>query len=58
MFKWIEAFKEADWRTKFFYLNWAFYALAIIASTLYCYARLDFVRSGPPHPQAQESKKS
>jgi hypothetical protein len=56
MSRWIEALKEASWRTRFFYLNWAFYVLAILASTFYCYARLEFVRSGPPRTHVQESK--
>ena len=43
MLKWMRAFKEASPQTKYFALNWAIYGIAIIASALYCYARLDFV---------------
>lgn len=46
MFKWLRSFKEATPQTKYFALNWAVYGIAIIVSTLYCYGRLDYVRSG------------
>lgn len=49
MLKWL--FKSGL-RTQFFYLNWGIYALALILTTVYCYARLDFVRSGS-HPTKQ-----
>lgn len=54
MFKWIRAFKEADRKTQYFALNWLLYTLAIVVTTLYCYARLDFVRSGMPLKKAHE----
>ena len=48
MFKWIKKIKEADFQTLFFYFNWGFYGFLIIASTVYVYVRLPFVRSTPP----------
>lgn len=45
MFKWLKAYNEASSQTKFFVLNWLVYGLAILITTVYCYARLDFVRS-------------
>ena len=45
MIKWIRQFNEANAQTKYFVLNWAIYGLAILITTLYCYGRLDFVRS-------------
>jgi hypothetical protein len=47
MLKWIQNFKEASAQTQFYYLNWIIYGLVIIMTTVYCYARLDFVRSYP-----------
>jgi hypothetical protein len=45
MFKWLRDYNNASGQTKVFILNWLVYGLAIILTTVYCYARLDFVRS-------------
>lgn len=45
MLSWIRQFREANAQTKYFILNWILYGLAIILTTLYCYGRLDYVRS-------------
>lgn len=45
MFKWLRHYYEASPQTKYFVLNWLVYGIVIIATTIYCYARLDFVRS-------------
>lgn len=49
MFKWLgsyfEAYNESSSQTKYFVLNWLIYGLAIVITTIYCYGRLDFVRS-------------
>ncbi|MBA3816592.1 MAG: hypothetical protein H0X29_08760 [Parachlamydiaceae bacterium] len=45
MFKWFEQYQAASKQTKYFILNWIIYGLAIIITTVYCYGRLDFVRS-------------
>lgn len=45
MFKWLQAYNKASAQTKVFVLNWLVYGLAIILTTVYCYARLDYVRS-------------
>ena len=45
MFKWLKDYNDASSQTKFFVLNCLVYGLAILITTVYCYARLDFVRS-------------
>lgn len=45
MLKWLKKYNEASSQTKYFIINWLVYGLAIIITTVYCYARLDFVRS-------------
>lgn len=45
MLKWYRQFSNASFQTKSFAFTWAIYLLAIIVTTVYCYARLDFVRS-------------
>lgn len=51
------SFFRATGQTKVFVINWAIYMFLIIATTIYAYARLDFVRSGPPQEQASETPK-
>ncbi len=64
MIQWLRSFVNANKQTKYFVLNWAVYGLAIILTTVYCYARLDYVRSyktAAPHFKNQAgdtSKKS
>lgn len=45
MFKWIKKFHESSRQTKYFILTWLIFGLCIVVSTVYCYARLDYVRS-------------
>ncbi len=45
MLNWIRSFINANRQTKFFVINWAVYGIVIIVTTIYCYGRLDFVRS-------------
>ncbi|KAF3361827.1 hypothetical protein PHSC3_001593 [Chlamydiales bacterium STE3] len=45
MLRWFKQFTKAKRETKWFILNWAVYIILLIATTLYCYARLDYVRS-------------
>lgn len=45
MFRWLKLYNDASAQTKVFVLNWLVYGLAILITTVYCYARLDFVRS-------------
>lgn len=45
MFKWLKEYNDSSSQTKYFVLNWLVYGLAILITTVYCYARLDFVRS-------------
>lgn len=58
MFRWIKQFVQSSRQTKFFVLNWFIYGLALVVTTIYCYARLDFVRSYqkiPPKSQTSQS---
>lgn len=43
--KWLLQFTNASSKTKWFIFNWAIYAIVMIVTTLYCYARLNYVRS-------------
>ncbi len=45
MMQWFEQFLNAKRETKWFILNWALYIILLVVTTLYCYARLDYVRS-------------
>jgi len=45
--KWFEEFKESTKQTKYFILTWVFYGLIIVASLIYSYARIDYVRTAP-----------
>ncbi|MEI8365987.1 MAG: hypothetical protein WCF65_06180 [Parachlamydiaceae bacterium] len=45
MFKWLTSYNKSTTQTKYFVLNWLIYGLALIITTIYCYARMDFVRS-------------
>lgn len=56
MFQWIKQFINAERQTKFFVLNWFTYGLALIITTVYCYARLDYVRSYRTPPVKTESQ--
>lgn len=55
MIAWIRAFREADPKTKSFIFNWAIYGIAIIVTTIYCYGRLDFDRTGKPQKAQEET---
>jgi len=43
-----EKFRSHDSKTKWFVFNWVIYLLLLVITTIYCYARLDFVRTTPP----------
>jgi hypothetical protein len=45
MVQWYRDFKGASARTKWFILTTAIFSIVIVATTIYCYARLDYVRS-------------
>lgn len=45
MLGWLKEYDEANPQTKSFVLNALVYGLAILITTVYCYGRLDFVRS-------------
>lgn len=52
MFKWIQQYREANSHTKYFIINWALYGILIIASTIYIYVQLAYVKSSStPDPQ-------
>ncbi len=44
MFKLLMFYREANRETKYFIWTVIVYTLAIVVTTIYCYARLDFVR--------------
>lgn len=54
--KWIRQFREANSHTKYFIFNWFLYGFMIIASTVYVYARLNYVRSTPLSSSQQEKQ--
>lgn len=56
MLKAVRLFFQSDNKTKSFILTWVIYGLVILVSTIYCYARLDSVRSGPK--AASENERS
>lgn len=57
MLNWIISYKNSSRQTKFFALTWFVYGIAIIITTIYCYARLDYVRSyKTPKPPKEEIK--
>ena len=43
--KWLTYYREATAQTKVFIWTSIVYGIATIATTVYCYGRLDFVRS-------------
>ncbi len=45
MFKLLKRYNQANPQIKYFAINWLVYGLAILITTVYCYARLDYVRS-------------
>jgi hypothetical protein len=45
MMTWISQFIHSSRETKWYFLNWFIYGILIILTTIYCYMRLDFVRS-------------
>jgi hypothetical protein len=47
MFKWLEKY-GFEAHTRYFLFNWILYGIMVILSFVYVYARLDYVRSGPP----------
>jgi hypothetical protein len=57
MFQWLKEYSESSSQTKYFILNWLVYGLAIIITTIYCYARLDFVRSYQNQPAIEKISK-
>lgn len=56
MFKLIRLYNKADKQTKYFILNWVVYGLALILTTAFCYARLDYVRSTKAPMKTEETK--
>ncbi|CDZ80664.1 hypothetical protein BN1013_01182 [Candidatus Rubidus massiliensis] len=54
MKRFYNTFKESSKQTKYFILTWIFYGLIIIISTVFSYARIDYVRNIPPSKEAIE----
>lgn len=57
MIKWLKQYNEASKQTKYFIWNWVIYGLAILITTVYCYGRLDYVRSYQTPSTKTEIKK-
>lgn len=53
MFKWLKAYHQATSQTQYFFLTLAVYGLMLLVTTVYVYARLDYVRSYKTTPTAQ-----
>lgn len=53
LLKWLKDFSSSTRQTKLFVLNCVLYTLLIVGTTIYCYARLDFVRSYKVKPSTQ-----
>ena len=45
MLEWLKEYDESNPQTKYFVLNALIYGLAILITTVYCFGRLDYVRS-------------
>lgn len=45
MNQWMKQFNEASYQTKLFIFMAALYGISLIVTTVYSYARLDYVRS-------------
>lgn len=58
MFQWLREYDGSTAQTKYFVLNGLVYGLAIIITTVYCYGRLDFVRSYPTPAYTEAVKKN
>ncbi len=48
MLKWFQKYRMAGRETKLFIATSILWTLAVILPGIFCYARLDFVRSGQP----------
>lgn len=57
MFKWFAQYRKASPQTRYFILNWALYGIVLLVTTIYCYARLDYVRSYKINPPTMEKVK-
>jgi len=57
MLKWIQAYREANSQTKYFYLTLAVYGLVIVLTTLYAYAKLELEKSYNPPVLKSETVK-
>ena len=58
MFQWKTWLKKyaLESHTKYFLFNWILYAVLMIATTFYVYARMDYVRSGPKVVETKNQK--
>lgn len=56
MFKYLAALKTADAKTRWFFFQVFIYAVLIIFTTIFAYARLDYVRSYDVNKTKQQIK--
>ncbi len=54
MLEWLKSFKQSSLKTKSFIFNSALHGSIIILTAIYCYARLDSVRSHKNVAKVQE----
>lgn len=45
MLQWLKPFNESSYQIKMFAFIAVIFGLSIVVTTIYCYARLDYVRS-------------
>jgi Na+/melibiose symporter-like transporter len=50
---WFRKFQSAKPQTKFFIMNWTFYFILMLVTTLWCYARIEYVHQARQQPQQQ-----
>lgn len=50
MFNWLNEYRKASAQTHYFFLTLAVYGIAMLVTTVYVYARLDYVRSYKTNP--------
>lgn len=56
MLKWIAQYRQAGRETKLFIFTSIIWTLAVILPAIFCYARLDFVRTGKRTETVPERK--
>ncbi len=58
MLNWLKEYREATSQTHYFFLTLVVYGIVLLVTTVYVYARLDFVRSYKTTPSTQHTQKN